>query len=281
MATVRFTPALQAEYQQLFDGCLMQKPRAAEIDATVQRIARGRPRYEAVGTPLDISWFVVGLIHCMEASLNFATHLHNGDPLTARTVHVPAGRPRDGTPPFTWEDSASDALCLRNLHKWSDWSLPGTLYQLEGYNGFGYRLHHPEVRTPYLWSGSNWYASGKYVADGTWSPSAVSKQCGAAVLLRRMAEINQVVFMRDGGLIAAHPDTATATPDAMQTPLVTYSKRRRSDVAAELQRALNRFPGIFVKVDGIPGDLTSAAFKRLSGCYLQGDPRALNESNAV
>lgn len=276
MATVRYTSALQADYQQLFDACQIQKQRAAEIEATVACITHNRTRYEAVGTPLGIPWFVVGLIHCMEGGLNFATHLHNGDPLTARTVHVPVGRPRDGAPTFTWEDSASDALCLRNLHKWSDWSLPGTLYQIEGYNGFGYRLHHPEVHTPYLWGGSSWYVSGKYVADGTWSPSAVSKQCGAAVLLRRMAEINQVVFTHGGDLIAAHPDAATVTPDATRAlPLVSYSKRRRSDAAAELQRALNRFPGIFVKVDGIPGDRTSDAFKRLSGHYLQGDPRAL------
>ena len=276
MATVRFTSALQAEYQQLFDGCDIQKTRAAEVESIVARITRGRARYEAVGTPLGIPWFVVGLIHCMEGSLNFATHLHNGDPLTARTVHVPAGRPRNGEPPFAWEDSASDALCLRNLQKCSDWSLPGTLYQIEGYNGFGYRLYHPEVRTPYLWGGSNRYVSGKYVADGTWSPTAVSKQIGAAVLLRRMAETNQVVFAHDGGLLAEHPDNATVTPDAtLALPIVSYSKRNRSDATAELQRALNRFPGIFVKVDGVPGNLTSDAFKRLSGHYLQGDPRAL------
>lgn len=275
MATVRFTDALQADYQQLFDGCLIQKERAAEVAASVARIVRGRSRYEAVAAPLAMPWFVVGLIHCLEGGLSFTTHLHNGDPLAARTVRVPMGRPRQGTPPFTWEDSARDALCLRNMQKWSDWSLPGTLFQLEAYNGFGYRLQHAEVRTPYLWGGSNWYASGKYVADGAWSPRAVSKQCGAAVLLRRMAELGQVVFTGDGGLIAAHPDTLTVSPEAAQAlPLVCYSKRRRSVAAAELQRALNRFPGIFVKVDGIPGDRTSAAFRRLSGHYLQGDPRA-------
>lgn len=276
MATVRFTPALQADYQQLFDACQIQKQRAAEIETSVTRITRNRTRYEAVGTPLGIPWFVVGLIHNLEASLNFATHLHNGDPLTSRTTQVPAGRPRQGVPPFAWEVSASDALCLRNLHKWTDWSLPGTLYQLEGYNGFGYRLQHPEVRSPYLWAGSNWYECGKYVADGTWSSRAVSKQCGAAVLLRRMAEINQVAFARDGGLVVAQSDSAPVAPDETQAaPLVSYSKRSRSAVAEELQRALNRFPGIFVKVDSVPGDRTSAAFKRLSGHYLQGDPRML------
>ena len=55
-------------------------------------------------------------------------------------------------------------------------------------NGFGYRRFHSGVLSPYLWSYSNHYTSGKYVADGTFDPDAVSKQCGSAVILRRMAE---------------------------------------------------------------------------------------------
>jgi lysozyme family protein len=85
----------------------------------------------------------------MAASLNFNRHLHNGDPLTARTVQVPAGRPKTGEPPFTWEESATDALMLEKLDQWEDWSVPGTLYKLEQYNGWGYRLAHPDVKSPY------------------------------------------------------------------------------------------------------------------------------------
>jgi len=44
-------------------------------------------------------------------------------------------------------------------------------------------------------------------------------------------------------------------------------------VVAGLQRALNRFPGIFIKVDRIPGDRATAAVKDLSGHYLQDVPR--------
>src|SRR5207344_1050510 len=58
----------------------------------------------------------------------------------------------------------------------------------ESYNGMGYRRFHPEVKTPYLWSFTHHYTRGKYVADGTWSPTTVSKQVGAAALLRRLAE---------------------------------------------------------------------------------------------
>src|SRR5206468_849198 len=110
-------------------------------------------------------------------------------------VQVPAGRPKTGNPPFGWEESAGDALSMKGLSPQTDWSLAGTLYQLERYNGWGYRLFHPYVLSPYLWSFSNHYKSGKYVADGTWSDTAVSKQCGAVALLRRMAEHGQIEFI--------------------------------------------------------------------------------------
>ena len=42
----------------------------------------------------------------------------------------------------------------------------------------------------------------------------------------------------------------------------------------DLQRWLNTFPGVFVKVDGIPGNDTSLAYKRVTGAYLPGDSRA-------
>ena len=56
------------------------------------------------------------------------------------------------------------------------------LYQLERYNGFGYRKRG--LVTPYLWSFSNLYIKGKFVADGHFDPNAVSKQCGAALMLK-------------------------------------------------------------------------------------------------
>jgi hypothetical protein len=36
---------------------------------------------------------------------------------------------------------------------------------------------------------------------------------------------------------------------------------------------LNTFPGIFVKVDGVPGERTSDAFRKVTGHFLFGDPR--------
>jgi hypothetical protein len=203
----------------------------------------------------------------MESSLDFRKHLHNGDPLTARTVHVPAGRPPDGEPPFTWEESAGDALRLRRIPRWDDWTVPGVLYQLEGYNGWGYRLYHPHVLSPYLWSYSGHYSSGKYVADGRWSDTAVSKQCGAAVIVRRMAERR---------LIEVEPHVGTGVPDVdldAARPPLRFSPNRELAGARLLQEFMNQFPGIYLKLDGKPGEKTSDAFKQLTGYHLSGDPR--------
>jgi hypothetical protein len=40
--------------------------------------------------------------------------------------------------------------------------------------------------SPYLWSFSNNYIKGKDITDGSWSDSAISNQCGAAILFKRL-----------------------------------------------------------------------------------------------
>jgi lysozyme family protein len=268
MAKVAFTPALKAEYERLFNSCIILPKNMPTVETLNQQLIGNRARYQSLGNQLGIPWFFIAVIHNMEASQNFKTHLHNGDPLTARTVQVPKGRPVKGDPPFRWEESAADALAMRGLGAKTDWSLAGVLYQLEGYNGWGYRLFHTHVLTPYLWSFSNCYNSGKYVADGTWSDTAVSKQCGAAVLIRRLAEVHQIDF-------SDQPE-----PTAESSPLiVSYATTKSSDPlivnqAENLQRWLNGFPGIFVKLDGVPGEKTSTAYRRVTGSYLPGDPRS-------
>ena len=276
MATIAFTAALRDEYETLFDSCHVRPERAAELNALVKKLEQNRERYASVGDPLEVPWFFVGVVHGMEASFNFNGHLHNGDPLTARTVHEPPNRPISGAPPFTWEESATDALRQKKLDAVADWTLPRTLYQLEAYNGFGYRRNHPEVLTPYLWSFSNHYTRGKYVADGTFSASAVSKQCGAAVLLRRMAELSVIEFGPDGELLTDAGAHAGASDTLFEEfgPFVQFSTKKKSDGAEALQRMLNTFPGIVLKVDGVPGEKTSNAFKKVTGHFLFGDPRA-------
>jgi lysozyme family protein len=188
------TKKARPDYQKLFDTCVVDAKKAGTIDQIATKILHNKDRYVKLVQSVEgtIPWWFVGLVHYLEAGLSFARHLHNGDPLTARTVQVPAGRPVHGKPPFTWEESAQDAVRLQGLTKVTDWSLPNALYLLEGYNGYGY-LHHG-INSPYLWGFSNHYTKGKYVRDGVFDPNAVSQQAGAAVLLKRLVERNAVVL---------------------------------------------------------------------------------------
>ena len=262
MSKVKFTQTLKDEYVHLFNHCRIAGDKAGAVEQIIRQLENNQPRYAQVAALLNIPWYFIAVVHNMESSLNFDRHLHNGDPLSGRTIQVPAGHPKQGHPPFSWEDSAADALKLRNLHRWTDWSVSALLYQLEGYNGWGYRLYHSHVLSPYLWSFSNHYTSGKYVADGTWSDSAISKQCGAAVILRRMLEM-KIIEIEEERIVA----------DA-ELPLVYYSPDGKTEYGEKLQQFLNQFPGVFLKEDGWPGEKTSNAFKEVTGYYLHGDPRA-------
>lgn len=259
MSKVNLTNALAEEYLDLFQTLEINPSRFSEVDALADKVVANRTRYETVGRQVKAPWFFVGAIHNMESSLRMDRHLHNGDPLTQRTRHVPAGRPAAGSPPFTWQASAVDALQLRKVDRVAEWSTQRILYELEGYNGWGYRLHHAHVKSPYLWSFSNHYTRGKYIADGTWSDSAVSGQCGAAVLVRRLEQRGEIATL-DGAIATA------VTPLRHATRLIARGE--------DLQRFLNTFPGISLRVDGWTGDKTSDAVRAVFGFYLAGDPRA-------
>jgi lysozyme family protein len=247
-------------YERLFSSCLIKAVKYPEIDAIVNKMEANKARYQSVGDPLHIPWYVVAIIHCMEGSLSFTKHLHNGDPLTARTVQVPKGRPLRGNPPFTWEQSATDALTYDKLSTWDNWSVSGILYKMELFNGLGYYRHG--INSPYLWSYSNHYAKGKYVADGRYDPNAVSKQCGAAVLLRRMRE-QQLISLPDNDILSQILEQGKKTK---------YFNGTVTNEAYALQRLLNS-AGSVLREDGKAGERSSNEYFKFSGIYLQGDPR--------
>lgn len=263
MAGIKLNASLAGEYRNLFDTCNIKSEKSADVEQIINKLIANKPRYDAAVSNFTMPWFFVAVIHNMESSINFNKHLHNGDSLTKRTKNVPAGRPLSGDPPFSWEESAEDALMYMKLHLWNDWSLPGTLYKLEQYNGWGYRMKHPHVLSPYLWSFSYHYTKGKYIADGTWSETASSAQCGAAVLLRRMAEKGIITFTGEP-IIPINVE--------ISKPFLRFSNKV-IPYAEDLQKFLNNFPGIYLKEDGKPGNKTSEAFKKVTGYYLKGDDR--------
>lgn len=191
--------AAAAEYVRLFQTCVIRDDKKGEIAKIAARLARA-PRktiYEQVSRATNVPWFVIGVMHTMECSMDLNSHLHNGDPLAERTVQVPAKRPKVWDPPTDWVSSAIDAIAYDKLDGKRDWDLATTLFRLEIYNGC--RSRKNGINTPYLWSFSNHYTKGKFVKDNVWSPTAVSRQAGAAVILKHMAENGDIPPVNEWG----------------------------------------------------------------------------------
>ena len=114
--------------------------------------------------------------------------------MTARTVHVPAGlpipMPASGHFPYTWQEAAIYALNDEDL--WfpkvgpGAWTIAECLEFMERYNGLGY--YERGINSPYVWSFTNQYSHGLFVADNVFNPNAVSEQVGGAALLKVMAQ---------------------------------------------------------------------------------------------
>jgi lysozyme family protein len=181
------------DYRKLFSTCRITEAKRSEVGWYVSKIVEPERRksYEQVYEETCVPWFFVAITHGMEASFDTKSHLHNGDPLKNKTVQVPTGRPDPWKPPADWVSSAIDAMKYDKFHEKPDWDLATCLYRWEAYNGWRSRTLH-NINTPYLWSFSNHYTKGKFVADGVWDANAVSKQCGAAVMLKALVEAGHI-----------------------------------------------------------------------------------------
>lgn len=165
--------------QELYDTMVIHPGIAEQIKHKVERLKQNSGRYAAIMPP--VPWYVVGVIHEMEAGQDFSKYLGNGQSLNKVTTIVPKGRG-----PFdSFEAGAIDALKLADADKITDWSMGSILYFLEGYNGYGYEKYH-NMPSPYVWSGSNHYVKGKYTSDGKFDSEAVSSQIGVAILLKQL-----------------------------------------------------------------------------------------------
>lgn len=181
--------SLKDEYEKNIANMEIIPSKQVIIDNVARKIIANKARYQAVAKDVgNIPWQFIAVLHDRESGMDFNTHLHNGDSLKARTHHVPAGRPLGGKPPFTWEYSAIDALKQKGFEKIEEWPASRIAYEGERYNGFGYRSH--KVPSPYLWSMSNIYKGGKYVADGVWDSKAWDKQIGIMPLISRVMALD-------------------------------------------------------------------------------------------
>lgn len=170
-------------YEQLLANVVIKTSWKGSIDRVAKQIVANKNKYLEVQDAIGVPWEFVGVVHSLECGLSFSGHLHNGNSLKKRTYEVPKGypkaKPANGVE-YTWLESALDALKLKGLQNIKDWNESRVAYELERYNGFGYRS--TGINSPYLWSGSNHYTRGKYVADHKYDANHVSQQTGAMLL---------------------------------------------------------------------------------------------------
>lgn len=187
--------------------------RLREFDATARRLceANAKSRYVGVQEKLrslgkyPIPWWFVAIVSEREygGPPHWNKQLGQGDPLDHVSTHDPEGRgpflahPSDSTPGNdAWTRGCLDALidCGPYASRWTDWSIGGVLTLLEEYNGLGYA--NMGVPSAYVWSGSDQYVSGKYVADHVYRASAVDVQEGCAPLLARMMALDTSISIQ-------------------------------------------------------------------------------------
>lgn len=178
-------PSIQ-DYQTKYDSAIVKPEKVSQIDHIVDKIVVNKSRYVNISqlSGGNTPWYVIGIIHYNECNLSFSYHLHNGDPLSAKTVRVPSGRIPGLNPPYRFEDSAVDALKLTGFTTKNLSTIPNQLKALEEYNGVGYL--NKGVNSPYIWSFTNQYTSGKFIADHIYSSTAIADQTGAAAIMKRM-----------------------------------------------------------------------------------------------
>lgn len=180
-----------ARYAAMFESMKIPGPYQPVLIALAKRAMKYKADYDKVSSTINIPWYIVAVIHYREANFSMVEHLHNGDPLTARTVHVPKGRPVNGNPPFEWYESAIDALLYDDMENTDEYTLGELLVMLERYNGVGYTKYH-KMESPYLWSYTQYYTKGYYRTDGGggFDPNYVNKQAGCAPLIAALIDVN-------------------------------------------------------------------------------------------
>src|SRR5260370_3230743 len=124
------------------------------------------------------------------------------------------------------------------------WTWPRACYEGELFNGFGPRAHGRH--TGYLWSWTNIYTGGKYVADGKWDPDTQDQQCGMvpmmAALLRLSAgrSLDPSLALADAPPWSAGVPPAPLPAPAVPAPPPDLPALFDSNMTAWLQAALNR-----------------------------------------
>ena len=182
------------------------------MNQVATRLIAAKARYQSLFSQTNVPWPVIAVIHERECSQSWNCNIAQGDPWNAVSVHVPAGRGPFGS----WEEATIDALTnCQHMNQWTHWDTAGgALTRLEMYNGLGYANKTPSQPSPYIWSRTDQYISGKYVADGVFNPTVIDSQEGCAPVLAIMM-FQDPTIVSDFGWGAAPAQPSVTGPDGV------------------------------------------------------------------
>jgi lysozyme family protein len=203
------------------------------FDAVARRLVEpnAKQKYLSVSLKTGVPWWFIAVVHEREGSQRWDTYLGNGQLLDRITTIVPKGR----GPFSSWEEGAIDALvnCGPYAARNTDWSAGGSLSLLEEYNGLGYAARG--LPSPYVWSGTNQYKSGKYIRDGVYDPNVVDEQLGCAGLLKAMILLDSSITFT--GSVVQEPKTD------IKPPIVQQPETRQNVFVSLIETLLSLFRG--------------------------------------
>lgn len=180
--------------RKLIDTARVTKDMSWYKKVILPKLINNQAFYKAAANATGIPAVMIMLMHIRESSSDlgkFLTYLGNGQPFNKKTTIVPKGR----GPWSSWINAAVDAIQLKKLDAIKDWTLERMLYELEGFNGYGYR--GKGINSPYVWSGTNHYMKGKYVADGKYDANAVDGQVGVYTYFQMIVSADKNLDFRE------------------------------------------------------------------------------------
>lgn len=200
---------------------MKEHPNAAmkdDVKKFAEHYQANKAHYEALGNELDYPPEIIAIDHWRESHGDFTKNLANGEPLGRTTRKVPKGmdfKDFDDSARYAFKKFAACKAALGMNKDTKDRAKAAAF--LENYNGHGY--YNKGVASPYVYSGTDQYTSGKYVetlgADGAYHsqymPGVVDQQTGGILLYDSIAPTTQDAPVQDSRYIPT-PDSPLYNP---------------------------------------------------------------------
>jgi len=263
-AVVSHRPTSDKKMQKVYDrnatrvkdmGWLLRSYHKRDIQSFYANWQKNKARYERVAAKTGVPAELIAALHWRESTGSFKKYLHQGDPLGKAAVRIPTNIPIF----HDWEKAAVHAINMKKTIR-DRLSITQTTVDpvalatfAEYYNGLGY--HYKGKPSPYVFSGTDQYTSGKYIRDKVYSSKVRDRQLGVMAMVQYLRAMEGRP-MTAGGAAPSKPDLEGSYQSA--TSLRRGDKGKRVEA---LQGQLQRLGFYDGKLDGDYGRGTQRAVK--------------------